>query len=71
MGGPRSKEKKIKLLEILCTSEIHVTKIFDATYGFAVLLLNEEHAHNVFSTVVKYKLEKKWIHTSHASSKES
>lgn len=50
--GPVNREKKVKLLEILCSNEIHVTKIFSATDGFAVLPLNEEHADSIVSREV-------------------
>lgn len=49
-------EKKIKLLETLCKNEIHVTKVFNATDGFAALVLREEHADNI-SRVVKDELD--------------
>ena len=56
-GAQGTKEKKIKLLEILCMKEIHVTKIFNTTDGFALLTLNEEHAENIFSKEVKETLD--------------
>ena len=55
--GPPNKEKKLKLLSILCGKEIHVTKVFDANDGFAVLLLNDDHANKIFEKETKKSLE--------------
>ncbi len=55
--GEPDREKKTRLLEILCGSEIHVTKVFSTPDGFALLLLNEDHADNIFSQNVKEALE--------------
>lgn len=56
--GTATRERKIKLLEVLCSNGIHVTKIFTAFDGFAVLLLNEDHADTIFSTKIKEELQK-------------
>ncbi len=56
--GAPSKEKKLKLLEILFSKEIHITKVFPANDGFALLLLNEEHVDKVFYRDIKEALEK-------------
>ena len=55
--GLTSRENKLKLLEILCKNEIHVTKVIDAHDGYAVLLLNEAHAEHVFIKKVKEELQ--------------
>lgn len=55
--SPEERGKKIKLLEILCSSQIQVTKIFNASDGFAVLLLNEEQADRIFTKEIKAKLD--------------
>ncbi len=52
-----SKEKKIKLLEILCSNHIHTTKVFDATEGYVILPVSEEHAEKLFTKEIKSKLE--------------
>ncbi len=54
--GTPSKEKKLKLLEILFSNEIHITKVFVTNDGFALLLLNEEHVDKVFYRDVKEAL---------------
>ncbi len=51
-------KKKKKLLEILCTKEIHVTKIFNTNDGFALLLLNEENAEKIFTKGLKDSLDR-------------
>ena len=56
--GTPTKEKKLKLLQILCSKEIHVTKVFDTNDGFALLLFNEEHVDKVFSNELKEALNK-------------
>ncbi len=52
-----SKEKKIKLLEILCSNHIHTTKVFDATECYVILPVSEEHAEKLFTKEIKSKLE--------------
>ncbi len=56
--GDPDRGRKIKLLEVLCTNEIHVTKIFNTPDGFALLLLNEDNADKIFSKKIKENLEK-------------
>ncbi len=51
------KDKKLRLL-LLCSKEIQVTKAFDATDGFAVLTLNEEHADSVFTRELRDEVER-------------
>ncbi len=51
------KRKKIKLLEILCSKQIQVTKVFNTHDGFATLLINEEHADKIFSRELKTDLD--------------
>ncbi len=55
--GKTGNEKK-KLLEILCSNQIHVTKVFTTPDGFALLLLNDEHADSIFTMKIKEILEK-------------
>ena len=55
--GTINRESKIKLLEILCSKEIHVVKIFNANDGFAIITLSEDHADKIFSKEVKQQLE--------------
>jgi len=55
--GQATRVRKTKLLEILCTKEIHITKIFDTNDGFAVLTLNEDHADTIFNREVREDLE--------------
>ncbi len=51
-----SKDKKLKLLEVLCSKEVHVTKVFDAKDGYALILHNEEHVDKIFTTEIKEAL---------------
>ena len=51
-----SKERKLKLLEILCSNEVQVTKVFTTTDEFAILLLNEDNADTIFTKKVKSEL---------------
>ncbi len=51
------KKIKTKLLEILCTKQIQVTKVFTAPDGFAILLYNEDHADKIFSRDIKTDLD--------------
>ncbi len=51
------KAKTTKLLEILCTKQIQVTKIFTTPDGFAILLFNEEHADKISSRDLKTELD--------------
>ena len=55
--GNTNRERKIKLLEILCSKGIHVTKVFTSNDGFVILTLNEEHAENVFTTEIITQLD--------------
>ncbi len=52
------KDKIIKLLEILCSKEVHVTKMFEASDGFAVIALNEDNADRNFVREVVEELMK-------------
>ncbi len=58
LGSSGNKDKKIKLLEIMCTKEIHVTKIFNTNDGFALLLISEDNAEKIFTKELKDSLDK-------------
>ena len=55
--GPADKERKLILLGILCSNEVHITRVFTANDGFTVLALDEEHGDKIFTRHVKSKLE--------------
>ena len=44
-------------MEILCSNEVHVTRVFPAKDGFTVIALNEDHGDKIFSRAVKSILE--------------
>ena len=54
--NPNDREKKLKLIEILCKKDIEISRIFSTNDGFAVLTLNEQHADNIFATDTKNEL---------------
>ena len=54
---PNSREQKLKLIEILCSKDIEISRIFETYDGFAVLTLNEHHADCIFQSDVKHDLE--------------
>ncbi len=56
--GTPSTEKKLKLIEILFSNEIHITKVFVANEGFGLHLLNDEHVDKVFYRDIKEALVK-------------
>ena len=56
-SGSSDRGRKLKLLEILCRNDVHITRIFTAHDGFAVLAINEDHGDKIFSRVVKSTLE--------------
>ena len=51
--GIQDKNKKNKLIEIICSNEIHITRIFTGNDGFTTLSINEEHADKIFTKEVK------------------
>ena len=51
------REKKIKLVEILCGNDVHVNKVFDTNDGYALLLLDDDHADTIFTKKIKETLE--------------
>ena len=53
----KDKAKKLKLVEILSRNDADITKVFDATDGFAVLLLNDDHTDHLFAAEVKNELQ--------------
>ncbi len=53
---PNTKEKKLKLIEILCSREIEISIIITANEGFAVIIVNEQNADNIFIAEVKQEL---------------
>lgn len=55
-NGTHNKEKKLKLLEIFCSKDITVTKIFDTSDVFALFVINEEHVNKVFINDLKEAL---------------
>lgn len=54
---PEKLENKTKMLEILCSKQINVTKVFKASDGYVFLLLNEEQVDKIFNIEVKGKLD--------------
>ncbi len=50
------KRKKTKLLEILCTKQVQVTKVFTTPDGYGILLINEDHADKIFTREIKEEL---------------
>ncbi len=56
--GPATREKKTNLLRILCTREIHITKVQEGNEGYIITLLNEDHADSIFQREIKGELEK-------------
>ena len=54
--GTPDRDRKRKLLEILCSHEVRVTRVFHANDGFTVLALNEEYGDKIFSNDVKSRL---------------
>ncbi len=55
--GPIDRDRKLKLIEILSINEIHVTRIFTANDGFAVLPLSEKYGDKIFTKDIKSLLE--------------
>ncbi len=53
---PNTKEKKLKLIEILCSRDIEISRISTANDGFGVIIANEQHADYIFKTEVKQEL---------------
>ena len=53
---PPSKDRKIKLAEILCCHQVQITRIFHANDGFAVLTLNDDNTDKSFSIEIKEAL---------------
>ncbi len=53
---PNTKEKKLKLIEILCSREIEISRIITANDGFAVVTVNEQNADNIFIAEVRQEL---------------
>jgi len=53
------RESKLKLLEILCKNQIHVTKIISTIDGFVVLTLNDDEADTIFAEKTKEELDRK------------
>lgn len=51
------RDRKLKLIEILYSNEVHITRVFTAHDGFTVLTLNEDYADRIFSRHVKNRLE--------------
>lgn len=54
--NPNNKDKKLKLIEILCRRDIEILRIFNTFDGFAVLTINEQHADSIFSIETKQEL---------------
>ncbi len=52
-----SKEKKLKLIEILCKQQIEISRILPVYDGFVVLTVSESHADCIFSAETKGELE--------------
>ena len=55
--SPNDRNRKLKLLEILCTNEVHVSRVFTANDGFTILAISEEHADKIFTREIKNRLE--------------
>ena len=53
---PNTREKKLKLIEILCCREIKISRVINANDGFVVLTTNEQHADSIFKPDVKQEL---------------
>ena len=51
------RDRKLKLLEILCRNEVHITRVFTGHDGFTVLTLDEVHGDKIFTREVKTDLE--------------
>lgn len=51
-----SKDKKMKLIEILSKKDIEVSRIFTTHDGFALLTVNEHHAYSIFNAETKDEL---------------
>ena len=59
---PTSKEKKLKLVEILSKHQIEVSRILPAYDGFVILTVSESHSDNIFSAKIKGELESNEFH---------
>lgn len=47
--GKQDREKKVKLLELLCSNEIRIVDIFETPDGFVLLFENDKQANKVFT----------------------
>ena len=54
--SPPSKEKKLKLIEILSLKDVEISRVIQAHDGFVVLTVNENHADSIFSNEIKQNL---------------
>ena len=52
----KTKEQKLNLIEILCTRDIEINRVFSTNDGFVVLTLNEHHADLIFQSDIKNEL---------------
>ncbi len=53
---PNTKERKWKLIEILCSRDVEISRIITANDGFAVITVNEQNADYIFKAEVKQRL---------------
>ena len=51
-----TKEKKLKLIEILCSRDIEISRIITSNDGFAVITVNEQHADSIFKAEISQEL---------------
>ena len=52
----KTKEQKLNLIEILCTRDIEINRVFSTNDGFVVLTLNEYNADLIFQSDIKNEL---------------
>ena len=55
---PPDRDKKLRLVELLCTAQIQITKVHEAPDGFALILYNEDQADKIFESKIKTALGK-------------
>ena len=53
---PPSRDKKLKLIEILSIKDIEISRVITTNDGYVVLTTNEEHADSIFNPLIKTEL---------------